>query len=74
MNNDKRHHKYQKKSPLYDKYWSNNFCKIAITVTACILAIGVFISSLFMDNCPLYIDFLRSLIILIGGFCSRFFK
>lgn len=40
MSKNKRHHKYRKESPLYDKYWSNNFCKIAITVTACILAIG----------------------------------
>lgn len=60
MSMNKRHHKYRKESPLYDKNWSNNFCKIAITATACILAIGEFVTSLFMDNYSLEIVFLRS--------------
>lgn len=74
MSKNKRHKTYRKRSPLYDKYWSNNFCKIAITITSCLLAVGVFIASILIDESYLYIDVIRSIITLLGGQAYRIFK
>ena len=74
MSKNKRHKTYRERSPLYDKYWSNNFCKIAITITSCLLAVGVFIASIVIGESPLYIDVIRSFITLLVGQAYRIFK
>lgn len=67
-------HIHYGRAPLYDKCWANNFCKIAITLTSCLLAVGVFIASILIDESHLYIDVIRSILTLLGGQAYRIFK